>query len=73
MKEKRKKQQQQKTKKQRQKIAIGNRNYSERDFFKHLHSTATCFDSYNPLYFKIIHKANSKLELKTKGALHINA
>ena len=28
--------------------------------FKHLHSTATCFDSYNSLCFKIIDKANSK-------------
>ena len=32
--------------------------------FKHLHSTATCFDSYNSLCFKIIHKANSKFDLK---------
>ena len=37
-----------------------------------LHSTATCFDSYNPLCFKIIDKANSKFDLKTKEALHIN-
>ena len=28
-------------------------------FFKHQHSTTTCFDSYNPLSFKIIDKANS--------------
>ena len=40
--------------------------------FKHLHSTATCFDSYNSLCFKIIDKANSKFELKIKEALHIN-
>ena len=40
--------------------------------FKHLHSTATCFDSYNYLCFKKIHKANSKFDLKIKGALHIN-
>ena len=40
--------------------------------FKHLHSTATCFDSYNSLCFKIIDKANSKLDLKIKEALHIN-
>ena len=40
--------------------------------FKHLHSTATCFDSYNPLCFKIIDKASSKFDLKTKEALHIN-
>ena len=40
--------------------------------FKHLHSSETCFDSYNSLYFKIIHKANSKLDLKIKEALHIN-
>ena len=40
--------------------------------FKHLHSTATCFDSYNSLCFKIIDKANSKFELKIKEALHVN-
>ena len=40
--------------------------------FKHLHSTATCFDSYNSLCFKIIDKANSKLNLKIKEALYIN-
>ena len=41
-------------------------------FFKHLHSTTTCFDSYNSLCFKIIDKANSKFDLKIKEALHIN-
>ena len=40
--------------------------------FKHLDSTATCFDSYNSLYFKTIGKANSKFNLKIKDALHIN-
>ena len=40
--------------------------------FKHLHSTATCFDSYNSLCFKIIDKANSKFDLKIKETLHIN-
>ena len=40
--------------------------------FKHLHSTATCFDSYNSLCFKIIGKANSKFDLKIKEALHIH-
>ena len=40
--------------------------------FKHLHSTATCFDSYNSLFFKITDKANSKFYLKIKEALHIN-
>ena len=40
--------------------------------FKHLHSTATCFDSYNSLSFKIIDKANFKLNLKIKEILHIN-
>ena len=40
--------------------------------FKHLHSTATCFDSYNSLYFKIIDKANSKFDLKIKESFHIN-
>ena len=40
--------------------------------FKHLHSTTTCFDSYNSLYFQIIDKANSKFDLKFKEALHNN-
>ena len=40
--------------------------------FKHLHSTATCFDTYNYLCFKIIDKGNSKLDLKIKEALYIN-
>ena len=40
--------------------------------FKHLHSTTTCFDSYNSLCFKISDKANSKFDLKIKEALHIN-
>ena len=40
--------------------------------FKHLHSTGTCFGSYNSLCFKIIDKVNSKLDLKIKEALHIN-
>ena len=39
---------------------------------KHLYSTATCFDSYNSLSFKIIDKANQKFELGIKEALHIN-
>ena len=30
--------------------------------FKHLHSSETCFDSYNSLCFKIIDKANSKFD-----------
>ena len=34
--------------------------------FKDLHATATCFDSYNSLCFKIIDKANSKLDLEIK-------
>ena len=40
--------------------------------FKDLHTTATCFDSYNSLCFKIIVKANSKLDLKIREALHSN-
>ena len=40
--------------------------------FKHLHSTATCFELYNFLCFEIIDKANSKFDLKIKKALHIN-
>ena len=41
-------------------------------FFKHLHTSATCFDSYNSLSVKTIDKANSKFDLKSKKALHIN-
>ena len=40
--------------------------------FKHLHSTGTCFGSYNSLCFKMIDKANSKFDLKIKEALHIH-
>ena len=40
--------------------------------FKHLHSTATCFDSYNSLCFKILDKPDSKFDLKTKEAFYIN-
>ena len=39
--------------------------------FKHLHSTATCFDSYHPPCLKIIDKTNSKFNLKNKEALRI--
>ena len=34
--------------------------------FKHLHSTAICFDSYNSLCFKIIDKVSPKFDLKIK-------
>ena len=37
--------------------------------FKHLHSSKTCFDSYNSLCFKVIDKANSKFDLKIKEDL----
>ena len=40
--------------------------------FKHLHSTAICFDSYSSLCFKIINEGNSKVDLKIKEDLHIN-
>ena len=40
--------------------------------FIHLHSTATCFDSYNSLCLKIIDKTNSKFNLKVIEDLHIN-
>ena len=40
--------------------------------FKHLHSSATCFDSYNSFCLIIIDKTNSKFNLKIKEALHIN-
>ena len=46
--------------------------YTRSHMFEHLHSTTTCFDSYNSLSFKIIDKANSKFDLKIKEALHIN-
>ena len=39
--------------------------------FKHLHSSETCFESYNSLCCKIIDNANSKFDLKTKEDLHI--
>ena len=42
------------------------------DIFKHLYSAATFFDSYNSISFKIINKANFKLYLKNKEALHMN-
>ena len=45
---------------------------SKSHIVKHLHSTTTCFDSYNSLSFKIVDKANSKFDLKIKEALHIN-
>ena len=40
--------------------------------FKHLHSTAACFDSYNYFCFRIVDKASSKFSLTIKEALHIN-
>ena len=35
--------------------------YNRSHICKHLHSIATCFDTYNSLSFKIIDKAKSKL------------
>ena len=40
--------------------------------FKHVHFITTSFDSCNSLSFTTIDKANSKFDLKIKGALHIN-
>ena len=40
--------------------------------FLNICSTATCFDSCNSLYFKIIDKANPNFDLRIKEALHIN-
>ena len=40
--------------------------------FKHLHSTAACFDSYNYFCFRIVDKTSSKFSLTIKEALHIN-
>ena len=42
------------------------KNDNKSHIFKHLHSTATCFDSYNSLCVEIIDKANSKFDLKIK-------
>ena len=44
---------------------------SKSHIFKHLHSIATCFDSYNSLSFKTVDQNNSKSDLKIKEALHI--
>ena len=41
---------------------------NESHIFIHLHSTETCFESYNSLCFKIIDKANPKYDLKIKEA-----
>ena len=46
--------------------------YNKTHIFKHLHTTATCFDSYNSLCFIIIDKANSKFDINFKEVLHIN-
>ena len=40
--------------------------------FKHLHSTATCFDLYNSLSFEIIDKVNSNFDLKVGEALTLS-
>ena len=57
-------------------LKLGLRSISKKDnkshIFKHPHSTATCFDSYNSLCFKIIDKAISKFNLKIKEVLCIN-
>ena len=41
-------------------------------FVKHLHSTFSCFDSYNSVCFEITEKGNSILDLKIKKSLHIS-
>ena len=48
-----------------------NKKDNKSQIFKHLHSTTICLESYNSLCFKIIDKANSKFDIKTK-ALHIH-
>ena len=57
-------------------LKLGLRNVIIKDskchIFKHLHSIAASFDSYNSLSFKIIDKTNSKFDLKIKEVLHIN-
>ena len=42
---------------------------SKSHIFTDLRSTATCFDSYNFLCFKIIDKANSNFDLKNLRSL----
>ena len=46
----------------------------ERELYElyELYKNYTCFDWYNSLHFKIIDKADSKFDLKTKETLHIN-
>ena len=54
-------------------LGVGLEEYIKKDkshIFKHLHSTVTCFYSYNSL--KITDKANSKFDLKIKEVFHIN-
>ena len=45
---------------------------SKSHIFKYLDSTATCFDSYNFICFKIIDKYNSKFDLRIKEVLNVN-
>ena len=55
-------------------LKLGLRRISKRTtshIFKHLHSSATCFDSYDSQCVKIIDKANSKFDLRIKEALHV--
>ena len=53
-----------------------NKEYIKKDnkshIFKHLDSTATCFDPYNSHCFKMIDKANSRFDSKIKEAFRIN-
>ena len=56
-------------------LKLGLRRISKRItsvIFLSIYSTATCFDSYNSLCFKITDKANCKFDLEIKEALHIN-
>ena len=39
--------------------------HNKSHIFKHLHSTATCFVSYNSLSFKITGKADSKFDINS--------
>ena len=48
------------------------KNYNKSNIFKHLRSTATRFDSFKSLCFKIIDKVNLKFDLKIKEALDFN-
>ena len=48
------------------------KNDNKSQIFKQLHSTATCFEPYNFLPFKVIDKAYSEFDLKIQEVFHTN-